>query len=321
MMGGMGAGITRRSFLKGTAATVAAGFLSRFGLPADLPAQNRTASPLPRRRLGATGEEVSILGLGGAIAVAGDRARAEAIVDRALDLGVNYIDTAAQYGPSEENIGSVMRRRRAEVFLASKTHDSGYDGTMRLFERSLRRLQTDYLDLYQIHGLHSDSMLQAVRGEAGALKALERLKAEGAVRYLGVSAHKNAELIPRVLESFPFDCALISLNAGDRHIDSMIEYALPAARRRRLGIIAMKVAAYDGRIFREGGVASMEEALGYVLSHPVSTAIVGIGSIAQLEQNAAIAREFRPFSRTLMREIEERTASYHEEINFFKHLW
>ncbi len=277
--------------------------------------------PVPRRKLGKTGEYVSILGLGGAIAVARERDKAVEIVNEALDLGINYIDTAASYGSSEGNIGEVMRHRRGEAFLAGKTDDRTYDGTMRLFERSLKRLQTDYLDLYQLHGVHSAGELQEILNDGGAIKALEELQDSGAIRYTGITAHKNASFFKTALEEYPFDCALISLNAGDVYHDSMIREVLPAAQWKNMGVIAMKVASYDGRIFREGGLETMEQALGYVLSYPVSTAIVGVASVSQLRENVNIARAFKPFTDREMKEGEELTRPYQEEVNFFKHQW
>ncbi len=324
--------ISRRSFLKHSALGIGTGLAAAGGFPQLLRAldlgQGRRnadggsgASGLPKRVLGRTGEEVGVLGLGGAIAVAEDRERAAAIVERALDLGVNYIDTAAQYGPSEANIGAVLKNRRAEAFLASKTHDRSYDGTMRLFERSLERLQTDYLDLYQLHAIHTEATWATVKDAGGALAAVRRLREEGAVRYIGISGHKNSPFLGKLLEEEPFDCVLLSLNAGDRHYDSMIENALPVAERRELGVIAMKVASYDGRIFREDGVRSMREALGYVLSFPVSTAIVGVSSVAELEENVAIATEHERLSEGELAKLEQRTAAYQREVNFFKHDW
>lgn len=317
----MDGGVTRRGFLKGSLRALGAAYAAGMGLVPGLRAHAQRGESMPRRELGSTGEEVSILGLGGAIAVAGGKERAVEITERALDLGVNYIDTASQYGPSEANIGSVMRARRKEAFLASKTDDRSRDGTLRQFEQSLDNLQTDYLDLYQLHAVHSRSAFETARGDGGAIAALQELREQGAVRFLGITAHKNAPLLAEILAEYPFDCVLMSLNAADRHHDSMIENALPVARERGMGIIAMKVASYDGRIFREGGVSSMTEALGYTLSHPVTSAIVGISSVAELEENARIARRFEPFSEDRMAELEARTASYSDDANFFKYYW
>jgi aryl-alcohol dehydrogenase-like predicted oxidoreductase len=235
---------------------------------------------IPRRRLGRTGFYVSVFGLGGAFVVAQDRRdEASAVINRALDLGVNYIDTAPTYGSSERNIGELMRHRRPETFLASKTLDRSRDGTMRLFEQSLKRLQTDHLDLYQLHAVHSEADLKELFGPRGAVKALNELREAGSVKFAGITSHRNCSVLLQALEEYDFDCVLMPLNAGDVHDDSFTKNVLQVARQKDMGVVAMKVAAY-GRIFREGGVASMEQALGYVLSHPVSTAVVGVSTQA-----------------------------------------
>lgn len=324
--------LSRRAFLKtaATAVASAAGF-AFFGSAVSAHAKGgnrhegrdtaRGTPPIPLRPLGRTGLEVSILGLGGAVAVARSPDGAEPIIQRAIDLGINYIDTAHQYGASEANIGRVMRHRRGEVILASKTDDRTYDGTMRQFDESLRRLQTDYLDLYQLHAVHSEADLQAALADHGALAAIEKLRGEGVVRHVGITAHKHSRLLASVLERYPFDCVLLSLNAGDVHQDSMIENALPVANAREMGVIAMKVCAYDGRIFRDAGISTMREALGYTLSHPVSTAIVGLSTLDELEENVRIAKEFHPLPPEELRRLEGLTRSYAGEVNFFKHRW
>lgn len=206
-------------------------------------------APIPRRKLGKTGYYTSIFGLSGAFAVAQGRLRDEAaaIINRALDLGVNYIDSAPTYGNSESNIGEVMRYRRDETYLASKTLDRSRDGTMRLFEQSLKRLQTDYLDVYQLHGMHTYRDLKQLFGARGAIKALEELREGGVVKFTGITSHKNCSVLLQALEEYDFDCVLIALNAGDVHEDSFAENVLQVARRKGIGVVAMKVAAY-GRI-------------------------------------------------------------------------
>jgi len=277
---------------------------------------------IPRRHLGKTGLTVSTLGLGGAITVAREERREEAeeLINRALDLGINYIDTAPSYGYSENNIGRVMAHRRHEAYLASKTLERSYDGTMRLFEGSLERLQTDYLDLYQLHGIHSEEDLKQVLADDGALKALEELKSSGDIKFTGITGHKSASLLKRALQEYHFDCILMTVNCGDIHEDSLIKGVLPLAIQKKMGIMGMKVVSY-GRLFREDGITSMEQAMGYALSQPVSTVITGISSVAELEENISIARDFTPFSREKMKQLEALTYPYKQEANFFKHEW
>ncbi len=288
------------------------------------PARAEADAPIPTRQLGKTGHRVSLFSLGGegAIKRPGFEEEAEEIIQRALDLGVNYIDTAPSYGNglSERNIGRVMKHRRREVFLASKTHDRSYDGTMRLLEESLQRLQTDHLDLYQLHNLRVERDLQRAFARNGAYRALESLKEQGVVRHIGLTGHRDPAILRRGIEQRSFDCILMTLNAADSHALPFQDDVLPDAVDRDLGIIAMKVPAH-GRILREDGVPTMAKALGYVWSFPVHTAIVGISEIAQLEENVAIAKQFEPYSESMRKQIAALTEHYHEEASWFKYHW
>ncbi len=321
--------INRRDFLKAVAIGTAS-----LGIPASAGARgsggqsaNRDDGnevPMQTRRLGKTGVPVKAFSLGGeaTIQMRNRRDEAVAIIDRALDLGVNYIDTSPRYGGggSESNIGEVMARRREEVFLATKTHDRSYDGTMRLVEQSLSRLQTNRIDLYQVHNVRTDLDVTQALGERGAVKALERLRADGTIRFTGISGHRDPGVLLRAIREYPFDCLLMSLNAADPHVHPFQTELLQEAITKEMGIIAMKITAV-GRIFREGGITSMEEALGYTLSFPVSTAIVGISTIRELEENVEIARKFRPFEPEHMERMEALTAEYADQGNFFKLHW
>ena len=235
-------------------------------------------NPLPKRPLGKTGHQVTIYGLGGLYTLARHDRHDEAveIVNRAIDLGVNYIDTSARYGSgaSELNIGTVMRERRDEVFLASKSHDYTYDGTMALIEQSLRRLQTDHLDLYQHHLLGRMGQLEQLQQKHSARQAFERLRDEGVIRYIGVTGH-SSRVLADALEDYPYDCALITLNAARAEMDDPedLDRFFRLAQEKEVGVIAMKVFARGALI--EQGLGS-EQLLPYVLSYPVSTAIVGI---------------------------------------------
>ncbi len=321
--------MNRRDFLKGVAVATAA-----LGIPASGAWARGSGggsgndgghgAPMQARRLGKTGVTVKAFSLGGeaTVQMRNRRDEAVAIIDRALDLGVNYIDTSPRYGGggSESNIGEVMARRRNEVFLATKTHDRSYDGTMRLVEQSLSRLQTDRIDLYQVHNVRTDLDVTQALGDHGAVKALERLRADDTIGFTGISGHRDPAVLLRAIREYPFDCLLMSLNAADVHMQPFQTELLHEATAKEMGIIAMKITAV-GRIFREGGITSMDEALGYTLSFPVSTAIVGVSTIRELEENVEIARRFRPFDSEQMERMEALTAGYADQGNFFKLHW
>ncbi|TFG54329.1 MAG: aldo/keto reductase [Gemmatimonadales bacterium] len=308
--------LNRRDFVKVGAAGAAAVFLqAKAGFATESPA------PMPARPLGRTGHDVKLFSLGGQAALeqAGKRDESVAIINRAIDLGVNYIDTAAAYGRglSQRYIGDVMATRRHEVFLASKTHDRTYDGSMRLLDESLRLLQTDHLDLWQLHRLGRADEWEQIRGPGGALEALERARREGLVRFLGVTGHYDPAVLMQAISDFEFDTILMALNAADPHYLPFTKELLPLANEKDMGVIAMKIPA-RGRLFREGGLNSMREAMHWVLSQPVSTVIVGCDTIEQLEENVAIAAEFQPAGVPALQRISALTAGYAKEAQFYK---
>ncbi len=266
-----------------------------------------STKPIPKRPLGKTGQQVSIYGLGGLFTLAMHDRHEEAveIINRAIDLGINYIDTSAWYGAgaSELNVGTVMRKRRDEVFLASKSHDYTYDGTMALFRQSLRRLQTDHIDLYQHHFLGGLGKLEELQQKNSARHAFERLRDEGMIRYIGVTGH-SSRVLADALEDYPYDCALITLNAAREVMDDPedLDRFFRLAQEKEVGVIAMKVVA-RGELVKRG--FDVRQLLPYVLSYPVSTAIVGISLVEHLEENVRVAREFKPLSQEEMARIRE----------------
>jgi aryl-alcohol dehydrogenase-like predicted oxidoreductase len=307
--------ISRREFVKvGTTGTAAALLLSGKSTLGGDP-------PMPERPLGKTGHKVRLFSLGGQGTIEKEDALEEsvAIINRAIDLGVNYIDTAAAYGGgiSQKYIGEVMVTRREEVFLATKTHDRTRDGSLVLLEESLSSLQTDHLDLWQLHNIASDGQLDKIFGKDGAIEALQKARDEKMVRFLGITGHYDPAVLARGLGRFDFDAILLALNPSDPHIHPFTEELLPLANEKEMGVIAMKVPA-RGRLFRSGGITSMTDAMTYVLSHPVSTLIVGCDTVEQLEENISIAANFKPLSNEEMARLEGLTASYAEEASFFK---
>ena len=336
--------LQRRDFLKlGTAAT--AGFLARGlvppaqALPA-LPDNPVTPDQMTARNLGRTGYRVGIFSLGGQAAIEqpNNEDEAVAIVERALDLGVNYIDTAAFYGGglSQKYIGQVMKRRRGETFLATKSHNRSRAGSLRLLEESLKSLQTDHLDLWQIHNLSRMSQVDEIFAPGGALEAFREAREQKIVRYLGVTGHADPAVLAEAIRRYPFDTILMALNAADKHHLSFIDNLLPLAVERRMGIIGMKVPA-RGRILASwtppppekqtsrfmgvadsAGTITMREAVHYVLSLPVSTIIVGCDSVAQLEENVEIARSFTPLNDSQMASLVDRAEPVHRQALFFR---
>jgi uncharacterized protein len=303
-----------------------------------LPHNPRTAGAMPMRNLGLTGYRVGQLSLGGqaTIEIPGKEDEAAAIINRAIDLGINYIDSAASYGrgASEQHIGMVMKTRRKEVFLTSKSNDRTYDGSMRLMETSLRQMQTDHLDLWQIHNLQRQDQLDEIFAPGGAMKALEKARDEGMTSFLGVTGHYEPMVLLEALRRFPFDTILIAVNAADRHYLSFIEHVLPVALEKKLGVIGMKVVTRSRMLSTwtpppeseqpasmrttKPGTLTINEALAYNMTLPVSTNIIGVDNVKQIEDNVAFASTFNPLSEAEMRELEKRTLPIARQALYFR---
>lgn len=291
---------------------------------------------IPQRPFGKTGVNVGIYSLGAQATVeqVGMKEEAIAIINKCIDMGINYIDTSAWYGQdgpssagdhlrgtSERHLGDVMKSRRSEVFLATKTHDRSYDGAMRHLESSLKNMQTDHIDLWQIHNIKGggNEDIDYIFSDEGCMKALLKAKEEGVVSFLGITGHADPAPMKQLIDRHPFDTVLMALNAADKHYNSFIEKLLPTAVEKQMGIIGMKIPARD-RIFDHGGIITMKEAMSYTMSLPISTVIVGIDKIAELEENVAIAQEFEPLSADEMLAIEDKVKPHHEHLMFYKGL-
>jgi aryl-alcohol dehydrogenase-like predicted oxidoreductase len=323
--------ITRREFIRTTATSAAVvGAGSALGLPLLVRAaeeEKSAAAKMPVRLLGQTGQKVCLFSLGGQglLETPGQTDGAVAIINRALDLGVNYCDTAAAYGHgcSQQYYGEVMKTRRSETYLATKAHSRDYNGAMRMLETSLKDLQTDHLDCWQIHNVRTEQDMEKIFAPNGALKAFIKARDEKTVRYIGITGHRNPFVLKKCLEQFPFDTILMALNAADKHLpgpddeSSFIQNLLPTAVEQKLGIIGMKVPAL-GKILRPDGLATMQQAMGYVLTLPVSTVIIGINTIAELEENVGLAKSFQPLKPVEMAKLEELTKPYFTDATFFK---
>ena len=347
----------RRAFLKaGTAAAAAAlagSTLTASALPhsaaADpksslLPNNPRTQDAMPTRNLGKTGYKVGIFSLGGQAAL--ERPNnfdvAVPIINRALDLGVNYLDTSSIYGGparwSEQYVGQVMKTRRNEAFLATKTKERTREGSMRMIDKSLQLLNTDHVDLWQLHDIGTMKDINGIFAPGGAMEALIAMQQQGVVRYLGITGHYRPDPLVEAINRHPFDCILMALNAADPHHFTFQEQLLPLAVERQMGIIGMKIPG-RGRILTsfnpppleqqkhswEGmvlaptpGTLTMKEAVGYTLSRPVSTIIIGCDNIAQLEENVQIARDFTPFNEQQLATLAAKAEPVSKPSLFFR---
>src|SRR5271166_3096577 len=339
----------RRDFLK-TSGAITAGLVAQAALPAaaatlpTLPSNPATPNAMPTRNLGKTGYRVGIFSLGGQAALerADNEAVAVPLIEQALDLGVNYIDTSSIYGGperwSEQYVGRVMKTRRADAFLATKTKERTRDGSLRMIETSLKLLNTDHIDLWQLHDIGLPEDVTAIFAKGGAMEALLEMQQQKVVRFLGVTGHYRPEALIDAVNRHPFDAILMALNAADAHIHSFTDQLLPLVVEKQMGIIGMKVPA-RGRLLSswtpppveqqqhmwEGsaiatrpGVMNMRDAMYFTLSHPVSTVIIGCDNIAQLEENVQLAREFTPLSPSQMAALNELAEPVAKQSLFFR---
>jgi predicted aldo/keto reductase-like oxidoreductase len=288
--------ISRREFLEnvglGTAAATSLLVMKDFA--GAEPAKNA----LPTRTLGHTGAKVSILafGCGSRFLMYKDEDSATAILNRAIDSGITYLDTAYAYGDgaSETRVGRVMATRRNDVWLATKIPDRTRDEFLRRLEASLKRLQTDHVDLVHIHSLGQADDLEKIEAKDGALKGLMEAREQKMARFAGMTSHTNGEVMAKAIERHDLDCVQMALNASRN--GRFEELALPAANKKNLGVIAMKITGQEFLVGEGTGKADMNSLLRYSMSLPVTTAVVGMPKPEMLAHNVEIARGFSPLN-------------------------
>jgi predicted aldo/keto reductase-like oxidoreductase len=250
---------------------------------------------LHRRPLGPTGFEATRIGLGGIPIMRSSFERAGKIVHRALDLGVNYIDTARAYADSEEKIGQVMKTRREECFLATKSHAPTYKEFLQHVDTSLRDLKTDHVDLLQIHDVSSEERWEQMMKRRGTLAAAKRAQREGKCRFIGVTGH-SIPILKRAVETGEFATVLCVYNLA---ICDTAEELMPLAREHGVGVIVMKPLS-GGIFFRvpeKAKVISPEMAWNFVLQQEmIDVALAGAQWIKDIEQAVRCAGRFKPLT-------------------------
>lgn len=309
---------SRREFLKTTTAAVVLGAAEN--------TLGATQSSLAKRRLGKTGEMVSCLGFGAGSRYCSipDEDAAQALLERAFNLGIAYFDTSASYTRrgierlSEKRLGEFSKKRRKEVFLATKFDPRDRDSALRSVEQSLKLLQTDYLDLIQIHSLSDLDDLNRMGGANGAVAAVQQLKEQKIARFIGITGHNDGAAMTEALSRHDFDTVLMALNAAQSAnpiaqrkmapIPAFENSALPMALQKNLGILSMKVMGQGMLVGPGAGRASPAELLQFNLSQPVASVIIGCEQMAPLEQNVQAAMNFTPISESGKQKLQEKVA-------------
>jgi len=282
---------------------------------------------IPKRILGRTGVKVPIIGFGtgsrfqGAYQNRDDEA--VQLLHSAVDLGITWLDTAHLYGNdgwSEKIVGHVLKTRRKEVFVTTKIRGDTHDEIMRQLEISLKRLQTDHIDLLHVHWLRPDEV--DVLGQKGhSVETYHKLREQKVVRFIGVSSHDNPLPVTRFIERYDFDCVQLALNAAMQGVvqpgwrlapeipPSFQTITVPVAQKKNMGIIAMKVLAYGHLLGNTPDKADAQTLMRYTWSLPVAASIIGMTSLEEVEQNARWASAFQPMLPNEMREISNRLSS------------
>lgn len=299
------------------------------------------ATPMPTRVLGKTGARVSILafGCGSRLDMYHTEEAGVAAINVALDSGITYLDTAYGYGQgrSESWVGQVAKTRRKEFFLATKIEPRDGDTARRILEGSLKRLQTDQIDLIHVHALMGADDLAKIEAPGGVLNALYKMRDEKLTRFVGITCHNDAEVLKTAIERHDFDCVQMALNAalqgmrGSEHgmvlnpaIHTSFEHvALPVARKKNLGILAMKIMGQEMLIGSGSGKSDAAKLLRYAWSLPVAATVVGMPAHDMIRENAEWARNFLPMPKDEMRDFSGRIAGANKEaldLHFHDHL-
>ncbi len=255
---------------------------------------------MQKRQLGKTGLELSLIGFGGFHLVETPQAEVNKLLNRYLDYGGNYIETAAQYGngSSEIKIGRAVAARRSEFILASKCLERHRDGALDSINRSLKNLQTDYLDIIFMHGVQTPAISEAILAPDGAVAAALTAQQQGKVRFIGITGHGAPAGLLHAVANYPYDVLMTSINYFDRFNFPEVENCLlPECQKRGIGLLGMK-AVGDGYLYR-----SVENALRYTLSQPIASLVLGINRQCYLETDIKLAEEFKPMNDIEQQEL------------------
>ncbi len=274
---------------------------------------------IPKRKLGKTGVDVTILGLGGEgiLRTYGYEKEAYALINRALDLGINYFESARAYSGSEAYYGKALKERRKDIFLTSKSHARDKKGALEHLQKTLKNMQTDHLDLWQVHDVRTEDDIREIFGPKGALEAFVKAKEKGLTRFIGVTGHQDPIILRRCFELFDFDTVLLPVNPAEPFYMSFLEKVIPYAQKREMGIIGMKV-YFRGLAEKLPWFETMEPFFHFALSQPITTAVIGCDSIQQLEENVEFAVRFSPMPEDRVNAMIKKVQFHALQLMYYK---
>jgi aryl-alcohol dehydrogenase-like predicted oxidoreductase len=279
-------------------------------------------SPLQIRPFGKNGPGVTLVGLGGEgiLRTHGRNALAQPVIEEAFSQGITYFDTARAYDESERYLGRFWEARpeaRPSIFQTSKSPRRDYAGAWADLETSLANLHTGHLDLWQIHDLRSWEDVKAVEGPSGALDAFREAKRQGKAGHIGVTGHADPEVLTHAVENWPVDSVLLPVNPVEGVLGGFLDRTIPAAEKRGLAIIGMKVLGAGNYLAPSGGVTA-ELLIRYALSQPVTLVIVGCSEPLEVLTLASLGRDFSPLPEQSQRILEERFAPYASDLAYYR---
>lgn len=274
---------------------------------------------IPKRRLGKTGIDVTILGLGGEgiLRTSGYDKEAYDLINKSVDLGITYLESARAYSGSESYYGKALRERRKDIFLASKSHARDKNGALQHLRETLNNMKTDYLDLWQIHDVRTKKDVEEIFGPEGAIEAFREARDKGFVRFIGVTGHHDPGILLGCLERFHFDTVLLPVNPAEPTYKSFIAEVIPAANKKGMGIIGMKV-YFRGLAARLPGVTSLERFYRYALSQPITTAVIGCDNLLQLKENVRFASSFKAMTIGEQKELADSVSRHARQLMYYK---
>ena len=274
---------------------------------------------IKKRRLGKTGLDVTILGLGGEgiLRTYGYGKEAFKLINKAIDLGINYFESARAYSGSESYYGQALRERRKDIFLTSKSHARDKKGALQHLQDTLRNMKTEYLDLWQIHDVRTYEEVQEIFGRRGALEAFVGAKEKGHVRFIGVTGHYDPFIIKRCIERYNFDTVLIPINPAEPAHKSFLKETVPLATQKGMGIIGMKV-YFRGLATKLPGLVTMEPLFRFALSQPITTAVIGCDNTDQLDENVYFAASFSPMTDKEEKELVHLVSPFAKRLMYYK---
>jgi uncharacterized protein len=285
--------LDRRNFLKVAGTAASAAIVGEAGV--DYARAVDALGPIPMRTLGRTGLKVTMMGLGGYHVGAPDSEEdSTRVIHRALELGINFFDNADCYqtGRAEERMGKALEGRRKDIYLMTKVDQRDAKGSRLTLEKSLKSLRTDYLDLWQFHGVSKMSDLDQIFGPNGAMETAQKARQEGKIRFIGVTGHADPEIHLAFIKHFDFDTVQMPINVVDYHYKSFRKTVVDEAVKRNVGVIAMKTLSFGNIVSM--GVAKAAEAMPWSWSQPISVLISGCDTIERLNYNVYLAKTFKP---------------------------